>query len=304
MPRIGFWFALLAIRVRIQRDDLEAFMADSYALLDAGETRKIEQVGPYRVVRQAAQAHWPVALKANAWREVAAVHHRSKQGGGHWEFKQKLPQTWSIDWGGIRFQVKLTDFGHIGLFPEQYQNWQWLRDCGQRYGEIKMLNLFAYTGGSSLAGAQGGMEVTHVDASKGVVSWARENQALNQLDEKPIRWLVDDVGKFVEREQRRGNHYQGVVLDPPTYGRGPKGQTWKIEEHLIPLLEQIKPLLQPLKFVLLSCHTPGYTGLTLCNVLHKVFGVPVSQMTEGEMTVPIGDSGLVLPSGTFARFAL
>lgn len=281
---------------------LEGDVSQTYKLLDAGETRKIEQIGPYRVVRQAAQAHWPVAFRPQDWQQVQAIHHRSKQGGGHWEFKQHIPDSWPITWGQLRFHVKLTDFGHIGLFPEQYQNWQWLRDLGEDLGEIKVLNLFAYTGGSSLAAAQGGMAVTHVDASKGVVSWGRDNQTLNQLESAPIRWLVDDVSKFIEREQRRGNHYQGLILDPPTYGRGPKGQTWKIEDHLIPLLETIKPLMQPLRFVLLSCHTPGYTGLTLSNVLHKVFKVPVSEMDQGEMTVPIGDADLVLPSGTFARF--
>lgn len=277
-------------------------MSQHYELLDAGETRKIEQIGPYRVVRQAAQAHWPVAFKAREWKAVDAIHHRSKHGGGHWEFKQKLPDTWPITWGGIDFHVKLTDFGHIGLFPEQYHNWQWLRDCGKEFGEIKVLNLFAYTGGSSLAAAQGGMAVTHVDASKGVVSWARDNQNLNGMDDLPIRWLVDDVSKFIEREQRRGNRYQGVILDPPTYGRGPKGQTWKIEEHMVPLLEAIAAIMDPVRFVLLSCHTPGYTGLALSNVLNKVFKVPVAKMQEGEMTVPIGQSGLVLPSGTYARF--
>ena len=261
-----------------------------YRLLDAGDERKLEHIGPYRVTRQAAQAYWPRVLDAGVWDRVEAVHHRATTGGGHWEFKQQLPESWLVDFGGLTFKIKLTGFGHIGLFPEQAENWDWIRRNSDE--ELHVLNLFGYTGGSSLAAAQGGARVTHVDASKGVVGWARENAAASGLDERPIRWIVEDVGRYIERERKRGTSYQGLILDPPSFGRGPKGQLWKIETHLIPLLEEIKTLMDPLRFVLLSCHTPGYSPCCLMNVLHLVFGLPVAEMNGGEMLVPVENSAL------------
>lgn len=269
-----------------------------YQLLDAGNEKKLEQIGPYRLVRQAAQAYWPKSK--SDWLEVQATHHRSSSGGGHWQFHKRLPETWITRHGRYRFHMKLTDFGHLGLFPEQEPNWQWL---AQRKAE-RVLNLFGYTGGSTLAAATSAAEVTHVDASKGAVSWARDNFAINSMNHAAVRWITEDVSKYIEREQRRGSTYQGIILDPPSYGRGPRGQVWKIETDLIPLLLQIKKITPHLKFVLLSCHTPGYSPHCLANILSTVFACDTQKIEAGEMVVPIQASSLVLPSGSYARFAL
>ena len=274
---------------------------ETYQLIDAGEERKLEQIGPFRVTRQATQAFWPKSLAEATWRDVAAVHHRSSSGGGHWSFQKALPEQWWVNHGPLRFKIKLTGFGHIGLFPEQSENWRWIRERSQ--DPIQVLNLFGYTGGSTLASALGEARVTHVDASKGVVSWARENAAANNLDQKPIRWIVDDVVRFIEREQRRESVYQGLILDPPTFGRGPRGQVWKIEQDLTPLLSQLSKIMPDPRFILLSCHTPGYSPVCLANILHGVFSLPLSGIESGEMTVPQHDSPRLLPSGAFARWA-
>ena len=272
--------------------------ADQYLLLDSGEEQKLEQIGPYRVVRQAAQAHWPKSLPEDEWQRVDAVHIRSKGGGGYWRFNRNLPESWRITYRDQPFQVKLTDFGHIGLFPEQWENWRWLKErCGAATPAV--LNLFGYTGGSSVAAARAGALVTHVDASKGIVTWGRENLAGENL---PIRWIVDDVGKYLARELRRGNHYQGIILDPPSYGRGPKGQVWKIETDLIPLLTELHKVAKPMRFILLSCHTPGYSPLSLAALLQRVFGLPPADIHAGEMIVPIEGGNYCLPSGAFARW--
>lgn len=274
-----------------------------YQLLDCGDERKLEDLGVCRIVRQAAQAYWRPELGRDPWGRVEATHKRSKTGGGHWEFHKQLPESWIMTHGGLRFRAKLTDFGHIGLFPEQAANWSWITDQCAALDQPEVLNLFGYTGGSTLAAARGGARVTHVDASKGVVSWARENATLNKMGEHPIRWIVEDVSKFVNREVNRGNRYQGVILDPPSFGRGPKGQTWKIEQHLIPFLQQLKKILEPLGFILLSCHTPGYSPLALVNILNQVFEVPVPEITSGEMVAAISNSERVLPSGTYAAWS-
>jgi len=276
---------------------------NSYAVLDTGEEQKLERLGPYQVVRQAAQAHWPKQLQEEQWGQVAAVHHRANTGGGHWAPKQNLPQSWPISCGDYRFLIKLTDFGHIGLFPEQQDNWDWVRRNSAASEAPRVLNLFGYTGGTTLAAARGGAHVTHVDASKGVVAWARENAAANQLADKPIRWITEDVGKYIQRETNRESRYQGLILDPPSFGRGPRGQVFKIEDHLVPLLRQLAKITDPLRFILLSCHTPGYSPWCLKNLLHLVFSLPLEEIEAGEMTVPVGDSGMVLPSGTYARWA-
>ena len=272
----------------------------TYRLLDCGEEQKLEQLGPYRVVRQAAQAHWPKSLGPDRWQDVHAVHNRSRAGGGHWSFGQTLPETWFMQLGAFRFKVKLTDFGHIGIFPEQRENWEWVTAHSQP--DFNVLNLFGYTGGSTLAASAGGARVTHVDASRGVVAWGRQNAEASSLADRPIRWIVEDVSKYIAREINRGNTYQGLILDPPTYGRGPRGQVWKIEDHLIPLLFQLKKLMQPLKMILLSCHTPGYSPQCLENILQRVFEIPSEGLSSGEMSIPIEDSDLQLPSGTYSRW--
>ncbi len=275
---------------------------DTYHLIDAGEERKLEQIGSYRVTRQAAQAFWPKSGKGTQWKEVDAEHHRSSSGGGRWVFHRQLPESWTIRYGSYRFVVKLTDFGHIGLFPEQRDNWRWI--ASQTAAEMPVLNLFGYTGGSTLAAAGAGARVTHVDASRGVVSWARENAAVNQLGDRPIRWIVEDVVRYIERERKRGSTYEGLVLDPPSFGRGPRGQVWKIETDLLPLLFQIKKMMNPFRFLLLSCHTPGYSARCLINIVRRVFSFPPEEMEAGEMVIPIDDTPLFLPSGTFVRWSI
>ncbi len=274
-----------------------------YRLLDAGDEQKLEMVGPYKVVRQAAQAFWPKFANQRDWRQaVDGVHVRSNKGGGYWDFTNQPPDEWTIAWQDYLFKAKFTDFGHIGLFPEQgYTNLSWITEQSQN-PEMDVINLFGYTGGSSLAAARGGARVTHLDASKGVVTWARENFELNNLAEHPTRWIVDDATKFLEREVRRGRRYQGFILDPPTYGRGAKGQVWRIEKDLVPLLKLIKELADPLQFILLSCHTPGYTEWCLRNILHRLFDLPLTEIEGGEMAVPMESSDCLLPSGTYARW--
>lgn len=271
-----------------------------YHLLEAGDGRKLEQLGDVLVNRQATQALWPLKGLNPLWRKVQAEHQRSKSGGGRWLFPGTFDPEWQIQHGGIRFKIKLTDFGHIGLFPEQSSNWDWLRQHAVQ-PDAAVLNLFSYTGGSTLACSQAGGRVTHVDASKGVVTWARENAALNQLEDRPIRWIVEDVLKYLRREEKRGSRYQGLILDPPSYGRGAKGETWKIEDDLVPLLRQAKRVLDDDAFVLLSCHTPGYSPVVLQNLLVTVLGYRPQSIETGEMTVPIQGQKLELPSGAYAR---
>jgi len=274
----------------------------AYRLLDTGNEQKLEDLGGLRVVRQATQAHWGPSLPRSHWERVDAVHHRSRSGGGHWMWQGSPAEPRVIDFGGYRFKLELTDFGHIGLFPEQAENWAWLERCCRALDEPHVMNLFGYTGGSTLATARGGAKSTHVDASKGVVSWARENAALNQLAEAPTRWIVEDVSKYVGRERNRGTRYQGLVLDPPSFGRGPRGQVWKIEQHLLPFMHQLAGLTDELQLILLSCHTPGYSPLTLANVLHQVFDLEPGEIESGEMVVAVEESAMVLPSGAYARW--
>lgn len=272
-----------------------------YQLLDCGSGRKLEKFGDHRVIRQAGQAIWEPRLGTRDWDDVVAEHIRSKSGGGHWKFFAACPEQWPVTVGPLNFHIKLTPFGHSGVFPEQEASWRWLMNNVKENWSI--LNLFAYTGGSTLACAKAGAKVTHVDASKGVVQWGKDNAGLNDLAEHPIRWMVDDVLKFVAREKRRGNRYDAVILDPPTYGRGKKGEVWNIETDLGNLLASLAEILD-LKLILLSCHTPGITGLSLKNMLLKFFPECAKGIQQGEMIVPIKGSELVLPSGTFARWAI
>ena len=231
-------------------------------------------------------------------------YHRSSKGGGEWEFFD-LPQQWTIGYKGLTFNLKPFSFKHTGLFPEQAANWDWfgakIREAGR---PVKILNLFAYTGGATLAAAQAGAAVTHVDASKGMVGWAKENAASSGLADKPIRWIVDDCVKFVEREIRRGNHYDAVIMDPPSYGRGPKGEIWKIEDAIHPLVRLCAQLLsdQPL-FFLINSYTTGLAPA----VLSYLLGVEVAASRGGtvraeEIGLPVTQTGLVLPCGASGRW--
>lgn len=279
-----------------------------YTLLDSGGERKLEQIGDYRIVRQAPQAVWSSRLPESEWKAADAVYERDSTGGGEWRFGKQFSRKLEILYANIQFQIKLTDFGHLGLFPEQAQNWEWMRQIirarlSRTNGRnLHVLNLFGYTGGSTLACSQAGAHLVHVDAAKGVVDWAKENARLSRLEERPIRWLVDDAFKFVQRESRRENRYQGIILDPPSFGRGPKGEVFKIEDDLMPLLEACKQLLAPdALFLLLSCHTPGFTPITLRNEVLEAVEGRGGRVEEGEMLIP-EQSGRMLPSGAYARW--
>jgi 23S rRNA (cytosine1962-C5)-methyltransferase len=242
-------------------------MNDSYELLDSGSFQKLERFGKVILSRPCAQAVWQPTLSTLEWQRATASFFRD--GGNQWRGRDRLPETWNIEVEGTRFVLSSTDFGHLGIFPEQRDQWQRIRDVcaafSQKQGRpAKVLNLFAYSGGSTLAAARAGAEVCHVDASKGMVDWARKNASLNQLDDKPVRWIVDDVTKFLERELRREKTYDLVILDPPSYGRGAKGEVFKIETDLPKLLILINKLMSPEPVgVLLSCHTPQLTPNSL-----------------------------------------
>lgn len=282
--------------------------AGDYALLDSGNAQKLERLGAYTIVRPAPQAIWPPQLPETLWQRANAIYVRDSSGGGAWRWNSKIKREFDVLYADIAWQIKLTDFGHLGLFPEQFDNWQWLRsiirarlqNTNQR--NLHILNLFAYTGGSTLAAGQAGAHVVHVDAAKGVVDWARRNAVLSHLEERPIRWLVDDALKFVKREARRGTTYQGIILDPPSFGRGPKGEVFKIEDDLLPLLEACCEILaKDALFVLYSCHTPGFTPITLENQVRLLTDRRGGSLTSGEMTLT-DPQGRALPSGTMARW--
>ena len=283
-------------------------MSQTYALLDSGNFQKLEQVGPYRLVRPSPQAVWLPRLAPSVWDKVDARFERLSGGDGKWTIlNRKLQDSWVISYGGLKLRMELTDFGHLGLFAEQNFNWDRIRKLCQARSQLgqetQVLNLFAYTGGATLAAAQGGAKVAHVDASKTSVNWARQNAGLNASKEHQIRWLIDDVQKFTSREIRRDRLYHGIILDPPSFGRGAKAEVWKIEEHLISLLESLKLLLAPdFKFILLSSHSNGYTPVAMRNLLLPITEGHEGQFIEEEMLVREVDSDRCLPSGAHCWF--
>lgn len=280
----------------------------SYILLDSGQGRKLEQFGPYVINRPSAQAVWNRQLPDDLWKNADA--HFLREGDTKWIKPRELPESWNIEVAGVIFKISLTDFGHLGIFPEQLSFWQWIQTTIknatlQRKEPIQLLNLFAYSGGSTLAAAKAGAHVCHLDASKGMVSWARENAALNDLGNAPIRWIIDDVNKFLQRELRRGKRYDAIILDPPTFGRGSQGEIFKIEEHLQIILNNCRSLLtdNPL-FILFSCHTPGFTPTVMNHLLSQMMGSYKGSIEMGEMLLSGKDSTFPLPSGTYARWSL
>jgi 23S rRNA (cytosine1962-C5)-methyltransferase len=279
-----------------------------YQLLDSGNMSKLERLGPYLLVRPSPQAIWEPRMPDSEWRRADAVFTRDETGGGKWTWRSKVSRDFDILFNQLLLQIKLTNFGHMGLFPEQAANWEWLRRqirtrldaTNQR--NIHVLNLFGYTGGSTLAASQAGAHVVHLDAAKGVVDWARTNARKSHLDERPIRWIVDDAAKFVQREVRRGSRYQGIILDPPSFGRGPKGEVFKIEDDLLPLLNECRSLLHDdALFVVYSCHTPGFTPTVLQNQMESIVPKRRGVIEAGEMVVADSNSRL-LPSGAYARW--
>jgi 23S rRNA (cytosine1962-C5)-methyltransferase len=273
-----------------------------YQLLDSGNRLKLEQVGEFRLIRPALNAAWKPALPQAEWDRAAGVFERNSSGGGEWTWRHGgVPESWLCEWGGFKLNIKATNFGHLGFFAEQHDNWDWLRQTCRSFDKpCRTLNLFAYSGIASMAMAEAGAEVTHLDAARGMNDWGRENQAINPQVPDSIRWIADDVMKFTARELRRGNTYNGIVLDPPSFGRGSKGQVWKLEDGAIELLENCNALLDKSRpfFVLLSCHSPGFSPIVLERLLKDVIS-PDGKVRSGEMTVPDA-GGNKLPAGIFA----
>jgi len=276
----------------------------TYRLLDSGMGQKLEQFGPYILARPCAQAVWE-KQKPDVWNQAHAFF--TREDGNRWIKRHPLPEEWTADIAGIKLKVSTTDFGHLGAFPEHSRFWIWMQDVianatTQLGRKPKILNLFAYSGGATLAAARAGAEVCHLDASKGMTAWARENAALNNLQGAPIRWITDDVTKFIQREQRRESFYDAIILDPPTFGRGSKGELFQIEQEIIPLLKNCVKLLSttPL-FILFSCHTPGFTPIALKNLLQDATHSLGGHIDAGEMVLE-GESIHQIPSGSFCRW--
>lgn len=277
---------------------------NDYEILDTSGGEKLERWGDYILVRPDPQVIWNTPKIHKGWRKRNAHYHRSAKGGGEWEFFD-LPKQWEIHYKALTFQLKPFSFKHTGLFPEQAANCDWFSEKVVRAGrQVKVLNLFAYTGGATLAAAQAGASVTHVDASKGMVTWAHENARSSGLEDAPIRWIVDDCMKFVEREIRRGNHYDGIIMDPPSYGRGPKGEIWKIEDAIHPLVKRCSELLSdhPL-FFLINSYTTGLAPAVLAYMLSIEVGKKYGgKVRAEELGLPVTETGLVLPCGASGRW--
>jgi 23S rRNA (cytosine1962-C5)-methyltransferase len=275
-----------------------------YEVMDCSGGEKLERWGDYILVRPDPQVIWNTPKSLKEWRQPNAHYHRSSKGGGEWEFFD-LPEQWSVHYRSLTFHLKPFSFKHTGLFPEQAVNWDWFSDKIKKAGRpLKVLNLFAYTGGATIAAAAAGAAVTHVDASKGMVSWAKENAVSSGLADAPVRWLVDDCKKFVEREIRRGNKYDGIIMDPPSYGRGPKGEIWKIEESLHEFVQLCTQILsEDAVFFLINSYTTGLAP----SVLTYLMSVEIVQdfggrVESSEIGLPVSSNGLVLPCGASGRW--
>ena len=284
------------------------FIADKwkdYEVLDASDGEKLERWGDYILIRPDPQVIWSSEKKEEGWRHCNGHYHRSSRGGGEWEFFD-LPDEWSISYGKLKFNLKPFAFKHTGLFPEQAANWDWTTELIKNSGrKIKILNLFAYTGGATLAAVSAGAQVTHVDASKGMVQWAKENAESSGLPHEGFRYIVDDCVKFVQREIRRGNKYDAIIMDPPSYGRGPKGEIWKLEDSVFPFLQLMPEILSddPL-FFLINSYTTGLQSAVLSYMLSLVFPDKKyrgRQIEADEVCLPVTGKGLYLPCGCAGR---
>lgn len=276
-----------------------------YALIDCANGEKLEKWGNFTLVRPDPQIIWPQKQHKAEWEKCDAHYHRSKSGGGSWEYNKKLPDAWQIKYKNLTFNVKPMGFKHTGIFPEQAVNWDFIDEkIKSANRDIKVLNLFAYTGGATVAVAKAGASVVHVDAAKGMVLWAKENAVSSGLADAPIRYIVDDVIKFVCREIRRGNKYDAIIMDPPTYGRGPNGEVWKFEDELYPLIEKCMSLLSdnPL-FMIVNSYTSNVSSTVVKNVLElsakAKFG---GYVTNDEIAIPVKNSGICLPCGAATRW--
>ena len=273
-----------------------------YSCLASGDGEKIEKWGNIILRRPDPQIIWKKS-KDKIWNEWDAWYHRSNKGGGNWEFKKDLPSEWKIHYKDLTFKVSPTNFKHTGIFPEQATNWDYVMEKIKTDGrnDFRVLNLFAYTGCATMAASfAGASEVVHVDASKGMIEWAKENMHLCGLDDHKIRFIVDDVIKFLEREKRRGRTYHGIIMDPPSYGRGPKGEVWRLEDNLQELLDKVKDVLDDdFSFLLINSYTTGVSPTSLENILKTTFRD--ENIDTGEIGLPIVENDLVLPCGIYGR---
>lgn len=286
---------------------LKADTWKDYALLDAGNGEKLERWKNYILRRPDPQAIWPVSHD-NDWQKADAVYHRSHKGGGSWEYRKKLPESWNIQYRDLTFRVSPTGFKHTGIFPEQAVNWDWMTNLIKAHQDegIRVLNLFAYTGGATMAcSAAGAAEVVHVDASKGMVQWAKENRDLSGLQSHKIRFIVDDCLKFVEREKRRGHTYHGILMDPPSYGRGPNGEMWKFEKEIDALIRACMDILdEHALFFLINSYTTGFSSVVLEDLMKTMIlpEHPDGKITTGEIAIPMEKRDLLLPCGIYGRW--
>jgi 23S rRNA (cytosine1962-C5)-methyltransferase len=281
--------------------------SQDYELLDSGDGEKLERYGKYVVARPDPQALWEKSLPEAEWKKADAVFSRDAKNTG-WTFKNNLPERWKIMFGELNFWIKPTSFKHTGIFPEQLPNWEWMREVIKEQGtknkeQARVLNLFGYTGGASLACADAGAEVCHVDGSKVAISWARENAEISGLKDKPIRWILDDAFAFVKREVKRGNKYDGIIMDPPAFGHGPKKEMWKIEVNFLPFLKTCFELLTPEPlFFLVNGYASGYSALAYENNLHFLTQKYGGKIEVGELTIAQKNGKVLLPAGIFARW--
>ncbi len=276
-----------------------------YECIDAGNGEKLERWKNVILRRPDPQAMW-YTLKDSKWDNIDGFYHRSKKGGGYWEFKTKLDEYWTVEYKGLVFKVSPTGFKHTGLFPEQAVNWDFMMDKIKNSGrKIKVLNLFSYTGGATMACSKAGADVVQVDASKGMTEWAKENMKLSQLENNSIRFIVDDCLKFVQREARRGNKYDAIVMDPPSYGRGPNKEVWKFEDNIYKLIDACMNILsdKPL-FFLINSYTTGISATVLENILKTTIlkKYPNGKVDAGDIGLPITTNNLILPCGIYGRY--
>jgi len=272
----------------------------TYKLIDSGEQRKLEQYGNFVLDRPDPQAIWTKGLRASEWGNADARFEKS------WKTNSQIPDKWIAEIGNYNFEISLKNFKHTGVFPEHLENWAFIENCLKIVNsKFKILNLFGYTGGATLAAAKSGAEVVHVDASKPAILAAKQNAKLNNLEDAKIRWIEDDAKKFVEREVRRGIKYDGIIMDPPVFGRGAKGEIWKIEENLLPLLQSIKKILSDnYKFILLNGYASGYTPLAYGQLLASVFDLDLEGVESGELCITESSKrAFSLPAGIFARYS-
>ena len=291
-----------------QPPQLELLTAEGwqdYALLDSGNGQKLERFGPYRLVRPEAEAVWQPALPVSEWKSPDAVYKPApEENGGHWQYQHKLPERWKIAYKNLSFWVQTSASRHLGVFPEQSCQWDWtdqvIRQAG---GKPRVLNLFGYTGLASLAAAAAGAQVTHLDASRKVITWARENQQLSHLESSPIRWILDDAVKFVQREQRRGSQYDGIILDPPKFGRGPKGEVWEFYKFLPDLLEACRNILTPSPlFIQLTAYAVKASSVTLYYAVQEMMSAFDGVTAAGEIGLTEQSAGRFLSTAVYARW--